>query len=222
MSNPLTRLASPRCWRSSSPGSRVLHSPAFPPLSVRRAPMDRTGTDASDANDRRWETLKAALMRAVLRRCPAWLRNDAEDIAQVAITKVMAADRASEGERSLTSFYLYKVAHSALVDEIRRRARRREQPLDADGEEHERHTPEPAARGNPEDDARFRQLGEAVRLCLGVMKRERRLAVVLYLQQHTVPEVARILGWAVKRTENLVYRGLADLRQCLLAKGHTP
>src|SRR5262245_45413493 len=99
--------------------------------------MDRTGTgtDASDAIDRRWETLKAALMRAVLRRCPAWLRNDAEDIAQVAITKVMAAERASEGERRLTSFYLYKVAHSALVDEIRRRARRREQALDVPGSE---------------------------------------------------------------------------------------
>jgi hypothetical protein len=25
-----------------------------------------------------------------------------------------------------------------------------------------------------------------------------------------------------KRTENLVYRGLADLRQCLMAKGHRP
>jgi RNA polymerase sigma-70 factor (ECF subfamily) len=67
-----------------------------------------------------------------------------------------------------------------------------------------------------------RELGAAVRACLRSMKRERRLALVLYLQQHTVPEAARLLGWAAKRTENLVYRGLADLRQCLLAKGHTP
>ena len=54
------------------------------------------------------------------------------------------------------------------------------------------------------------------------MSKDRRLAVTLYLQGHTVPEAARILGWAAKRTENLVYRGLADLRQCLLGKGHTP
>ena len=51
------------------------------------------------------------------------------------------------------------------------------------------------------------------------MKRERRLAVTLHLQGHSVPEAARLLDWAVKRTENLVYRGLADLRECLTAKG---
>jgi RNA polymerase sigma-70 factor (ECF subfamily) len=46
--------------------------------------------------------------------------------------------------------------------------------------------------------------------------------VILYIQEHTVPEAARILGWTLKRTENLVYRGLADLRACLAAKGQTP
>ena len=54
------------------------------------------------------------------------------------------------------------------------------------------------------------------------MKRERRLAVMLHLQGHPVAEAARILGWTVKRTENLVYRGLADLRHCLICKGHRP
>jgi RNA polymerase sigma-70 factor (ECF subfamily) len=54
------------------------------------------------------------------------------------------------------------------------------------------------------------------------MKRERRLAVTLHLQGHTVPEAARILDWAAKQTENLVYRGLADLRACLMAKGIRP
>jgi RNA polymerase sigma-70 factor, ECF subfamily len=185
--------------------------------------MDDTDRDTSDAIDRRWATLKAALMRAVRRRCPSWLANDAEDIAQVALTKVMTSERAGEGERPYSSFYLYKVAHSVLVDEIRRRARRPEEALEAiTGAERQHQAREPVAAANPEEDARFRQLGEAVRACLGSMKRERRLAVVLYLQQHTVPEVARILGWAVKRTENLVYRGLADLRQCLISKGHAP
>ena len=31
---------------------------------------------------------------------------------------------------------------------------------------------------------------------------------MLYLQGHSVPDTARLLGWAAKRTENLVYRGL--------------
>ena len=45
---------------------------------------------------------------------------------------------------------------------------------------------------------------------------------MLHLQGHSVPDAARLLGWPAKRTENLVYRGLADLRRCLIAKGHTP
>jgi RNA polymerase sigma-70 factor (ECF subfamily) len=54
------------------------------------------------------------------------------------------------------------------------------------------------------------------------MKRERRLAVTLYLQGHTVAEAASILEWPFKRTENLIYRGLADLRACLRCKGLRP
>jgi RNA polymerase sigma-70 factor (ECF subfamily) len=46
--------------------------------------------------------------------------------------------------------------------------------------------------------------------------------VTLYLQGHSVPDAARILDWPAKRTENLVYRGLADLRACLSNKGLRP
>ena len=48
------------------------------------------------------------------------------------------------------------------------------------------------------------------------------MAVVLHLQGHSVPEAARLLNWGNKRTENLVYRGLADLRNCLALKGLEP
>ena len=81
---------------------------------------------------------------------------------------------------------------------------------------------EPRAQGDPERSAAYRELGAAVRECLLGANRDRRLAVTLYLQGHSVPEAARLLGWDAKRTENLVYRGLADLRQCLMGRGHTP
>jgi len=197
-----------------------------PPAGIHVLPNPATSDDvapSSEALNERWTRLRTALARAVRRQCPAWLSSDAEDIAQVALAKVMAADKSSEGNRLLTSFYIYKVAHSALVDEIRRRRRLREVSLDQEvepGEPARRF--EPVAKGNPESEATFRELGAAVRGCLLALKRERRLAVTLYLQEHTVPEAARILGWTFKRTENLVYRGLSDLRQCLLRKGHTP
>jgi RNA polymerase sigma-70 factor (ECF subfamily) len=191
--------------------------------------------------DARWTTLRAVLARAVRRQCPAWLRDHADDLAQAALMKIMSrpqppaqGDRAQgdEGERSLSSFYLYRVAHSALVDEIRRRQRRREVPLEAPDSGEPRDDAEQGGgerlrvalrtSSNPEQDTSLRELGTSVRACLLAMKQERRLAVMLYIQGHSVPEAARILDWPAKRTENLVYRGLADLRQCLLSKGHTP
>jgi RNA polymerase sigma-70 factor, ECF subfamily len=183
------------------------------------------GHDSTEprSEDSGWTALAAAMARAVRRQCPPWLSDHAQDIAQAALTKVMAAERRGEGKRPLSPFYLYRVAHSALVDEIRRRKRRAEVPLDAGGEEEDRQPPfEPAGRGDPECTASFRELGSAVRDCLMCAKRERRLAVTLYLLGHSIPEAARILGWDAKRTENLVYRGLADLRQCLVGKGHRP
>jgi RNA polymerase sigma-70 factor (ECF subfamily) len=171
----------------------------------------------------RWTAMRATLARAVRRQCPAWLSANAEDIAHAALIKVMASSAAAEGERSLSSFYLWSVAHSALVDEIRRRQRRPEVALHAvNGSGEEYQVAEPQAPGDPEGDLSFQELGRAVRECLMAMKTDRRLAVGLYLQGHSVPDAAALLEWPVKRTENLVYRGLAELRQCLLAKGHTP
>jgi RNA polymerase sigma-70 factor (ECF subfamily) len=43
--------------------------------------------------------------------------------------------------------------------------------------------------------------------------------VTLHLQGHSVPQVAGFFAWNTKRAENLVYRGLSDLRQCLESKG---
>jgi RNA polymerase sigma-70 factor, ECF subfamily len=119
-----------------------------------------------------------------------------------------------EGNRPFASSYLYKAAYSALVDEIRRVRRRREEALD-DGEV----AAAAVTQQDPERLAASREIGRAIQDCLSRMSRERRLAVTLYLQGHSVPEAARVLDWPAKRTENLVYRGLAELRECLTSKG---
>lgn len=75
---------------------------------------------------------------------------------------------------------------------------------------------------DPEHETASRQTGRGILACLARMKAERRRAVTLYLQGHSVPESSRILGWNRKRTENLVFRGLMDLRQCLIKKGLRP
>ena len=117
----------------------------------------------------------------------------------------------------LSPSYLYKVAYSALIDEIRRIRRRREDPLDESDS-----MPTQAVHGNPEAIAAGQEIGRGVLDCLAGLNRDRRLSVTLYLQGHSVVEAARILEWPEKKTQNLVYRALADLRECLAAKGITP
>jgi len=203
-------------------GSEALRA-TLPFVAGGRPDTTHDDPDAVAITEARWTTLREALARAVRRQCPRWLSDHAEDLVQAALIKVMAISGASEGNRPLSSFYLYRVAHSALVDEIRRRQRRREVALEVDeSEDRQGGTIEPRASGDPEQDASHRELGVAVRGCLMSMTGDRRRAVMLYLQGHSVPDAARLLGWSAKRTENLVYRGLADLRHCLRAKGHTP
>ena len=165
--------------------------------------------------------LRQDLSRAVARVCPSWLATQSDDLVQAAVMRVMqrfgSGRPGSEGDRPLTSSYLYKVAHSVLVDEIRRVRRRRETDLEEGTEERTIVT-----TADPERIAASIEIGQGIRCCLSGMSRDRRLAVTLYLQGHSVGEAARILEWSPKRTENLVYRGLADLRACLTSKGIEP
>ena len=162
--------------------------------------------------------LRRDLARAVARVCPRWQPSFRDDLVQAAVMRVMQVlakpAGAGEGDPPLTASYLYKVAYSVLIDEIRRERRRGETSLDEQDVSQQAMTEE-----DPERLARSRELGRGIQECLTGIKRERRLAVTLYLQGHSVPDAARLLEWPAKRTENLVYRGLADLRTCLTAKG---
>ncbi|HSN85753.1 MAG TPA: RNA polymerase sigma factor [Thermoanaerobaculia bacterium] len=163
--------------------------------------------------------LRDELARAVRRLCPRWLASRAEDLVQVALLRIFELRQRSEQERELSSFYLKRVAYSAMVDEIRRLERRRESPLETDDGE-----PLPLASESPgpEKLQEGREMGEGIRDCLGALLRPRQLAVTLYLQDVSVVEAARLLGWELKHTRNLVYRGLGDLRRCLQGKGFHP
>lgn len=182
-------------------------------------PLIEIGATSPPPSDERVATLRAALERVVTRVCPSWLRDQRDDLVQVAVIKVLEIHRRSgEGIDGVSSSYLYRVAHSALVDEIRRRRRKREVALDEGGDAVEQRE----RVRDPEHEATSRQAGRAIADCLSGMKEERRWAVTLYLQGNNVPESSQTLGWDRKRTENMVYRGLMDLRQCLTQKGVRP
>lgn len=158
--------------------------------------------------------LRSKLQTAVRRTCPPWLADQAEDLVQVSLVRILRKYPDAE----LNTSFLYRVAHSVVVDEIRRRRRRQEVGM----------TPSMPERlqgpdqSSPELQARGAQIGEVIVDCLGTLVPDRKRAVTLYLQGHGVPEISELLGFDRKKSENLVYRGLKDLRGALSERGMKP
>jgi len=172
-------------------------------------PMTQADMDASRVH--------AGVLRAVRAACPVWLSGEIEDLAQTATLKVLERfrnhEKATEG---LAMSYLWRTAHSVVVDEIRRRGRRPEVPVD---ERFIRCTAAGEKEG-PEAVAAMSRLSGALHACLQGLALARRRAVALHLLGYSIVETAELCGWARKRAENLVYRGMSDLRACLRSKGY--
>lgn len=176
--------------------------------------------DTLEFSDRLVE-IRRRLHDAVLRVCPASLSGHADDITQEALVRVSAMlEREGDTDRSLPSSYIRRTAYNATIDAIRRHRLRasREQPM----ESNDAVDPRLPNHGQPHQSLVGRELGAGIEVCLGEMVRPRRVAVILHLQGHTVAEIGRILDWPVTRANNLVYRGLHNLRRCLTFKGLAP
>ena len=173
-------------------------------------------TDGFDARD--YPELRRALFRAVARACPSWMDAHREDVVQVAMTKVIAAMEDGKPAEEIRLPYVARVAYNALVDEMRRQRRRRALHTD---DVDSLSQPMASDAPSPEQQAAHAELGGEVRDCLERMARSRRLAVVLYLEGRRATEIAKMFDWKRKQADNLVYRGLGDLRRCLTDKGIT-
>lgn len=174
----------------------------------------RDGDPFTDADDS--AELRRQLRRHVVRFCPSWLREHIEDIVQIAWMRLQRARERSERNRTPGATLIARVAFCAAMDESRRLRRRREVNLDAAKDKPWTATEDPSVA------AHAGEIRRAIRECLVSIRENRSLAVTLYLQGHTAPQTARLLRWSLTKTENLIYRGLADLRRCLAAKGFTP
>ena len=159
----------------------------------------RGGDGSQDPAPASIEQIRQVLIRAVERHCPPALAAHREDLVQLAIVRLLERP-AGEGSAPRGASYLWRVAYTVVIDEIRRfRRQQRQAEQLADSE---RGTPGPEARSEILD-------------CLGGLQDRRRTAVTLHLQGFRTAEIAGGLGWTEKQAENLVYRGLADLRDCL-------
>jgi RNA polymerase sigma-70 factor (ECF subfamily) len=166
-----------------------------------RVSSPRLVSKQAEASD--FEGMRPVLVRAVARHCPPALASQAEDLVQTALLRLLEHPP-PEGSLPRGASYLWRVAFSVVIDEIRRRKRG------------ERYQEEARSRATP--DTPGPDIGAEIRDCLERLAEPRRVSVTLHLQGFRLSEVATALQWNEKRVENLIYRGLADLRRCLQGK----
>jgi RNA polymerase sigma-70 factor (ECF subfamily) len=162
------------------------------------------------------DALRQQLRASVARYCPRWLTDQTDDIVQVAWLRLRDALEKDERNRPPGTSLLSRVAYCATIDEIRRLRRRREVPVSDAPEIQEPATIDPARA------SASREIATGIRSCLSRLSDNRKVAVTLYLQGHTAPQTGRVLGWKLKKAENMIFRGMADLRRCLAGKGLKP
>lgn len=164
-----------------------------------------------------FEELHAVLVRVVRRICPAWMASEREDLVQNACLRIVKKYAQTEESPALGTSYLWRVAHSVVMDEIRRRRRHPEVGMEATV-----HL-EPASDSlSPEGDRARIELNAAITKGLGRLGEPRRWAVLLYLYGFSLKDSARMLGWKAKRVDNQRYQGLGELRVYLKERGMEP
>jgi len=164
-----------------------------------------------------FEELRAILVRVMRRVCPTWMSGQQQDLVQAACLRIVKKWHGTEESPALGTSYLWRVAHSVVMDEIRRRKRHPETELDATGQI------EPTShRFLPEGDQIRRELNTVITAGLERLNESRRWAVLLYLYGFSLNDSARMLGWNAKRVDNQRYQGLRELRAYLKERGMEP
>jgi RNA polymerase sigma factor (sigma-70 family) len=142
---------------------------------------------------------------------------DVDEVFQEVRIRLWRA-RGAESEQisAVRSSYLYRTAVSAALDVIRRHRRAREEALDVEGDH-------PAATAtDPEQALGSSELATQVARAIETITESRRPVVRMYLMGYSREEIAQVLGWSEAKTRNLLYRGLADLRDRLSEQGIGP
>ena len=76
-----------------------------------------------------------------------------------------------------------------------------------------------AANPDPHSALEGSELADRVARAIDEIPATRRPAVRMHLAGYPREEIARLMGWTEAKTRNLLYRGLADLRERLTAEG---
>jgi RNA polymerase sigma-70 factor (ECF subfamily) len=142
---------------------------------------------------------------------------DIDEMTQDLRIRLWRARETGESIAGSPSSYVYRTARSAALDLVRRRRSTRVEPatVPAGGMEGG-----PAT--GPNRDLEQSELAERIHRAVAQLDEPRRQAVRLRLLGYESAEIARMMGWSGAKTRNLLYRGLADLREALADQGIGP
>ena len=142
---------------------------------------------------------------------------DVDELLQDVRLRLWRARGEGEQIAAVGASYVYRTATSAALDLLRRRRTRQAESLDD-----VLPSAEPAATAAASDPTAAlaeSELADAVTRVVDGIAPARRPVVRMYLAGYHREEIAELLGWTEAKTRNLLYRGLADVREGLLARG---
>ncbi len=142
-----------------------------------------------------------------------------EDVVQEVRIRLWRAFPSGEQISRLGASYVYRTATSAALDLIRRRRARGGDVTDSADE---RVAGVPAGAPSPQAELESSETVEEIFGAVAGLIPARRAVVRMYLNGYDRAEIADVLGWSEARTRNLLYRGLADLRERLRERGMDP
>lgn len=142
---------------------------------------------------------------------------DVDELVQDVRIRLWRARGQSEQIREVTSSYVYRTATSAALDLLRRRRAYPTEPLEPAGEPGEAVLA--AAPVGPAEELAESELAAEIVRAVDSIAPARRPVVRMHLAGYSREEIAELLGWTEAKTRNLLYRGLADLRERLTARG---
>jgi RNA polymerase sigma factor (sigma-70 family) len=141
-----------------------------------------------------------------------------DEVMQEVRIRLWRARGTSEQVGETNTSYVYRTASSAALDVLRRRRARqaeRHDSIDVEDSVATLTAPSP----DPHAALEGSELANRVARAIEEIPASRRPAVRMHLVGYPREEIARLMGWTEAKTRNLLYRGLADLRERLTAEG---
>ena len=145
---------------------------------------------------------------------------DQDELVQEVRIRLWRSRATGELISLLGASYLYRTAVTAALVVIRRRRTK----TSGSHESLDEHRLSLSATGvtTPDDELASRELAAEVERALETLPATRAPVVRLYLAGYSREEISELYGWSEGKTRNLLYRGLADLREGLSQRGIGP